>query len=85
MDTQFAPRTRNEIKCCDWFRIDALPVNKNDAISKAKLGKTSNSFFMIMPFVKRLKKWVNDRKAGIEPRRRKFSGQQSPKRPRPPI
>ncbi|XP_033156905.1 uncharacterized protein LOC117138968 isoform X2 [Drosophila mauritiana] len=79
MDTQFAPRTRNEIKCCDWFRIDALPVNKNDAISKAKLGKTSNSFFMIMPFVKRLKKWVNDRKAGIEPRRRKFSGQQSPK------
>ncbi|EDV52162.1 uncharacterized protein LOC6544297 isoform X2 [Drosophila erecta] len=79
MDTQFAPRTRNEIKCCDWFRIDALPVNKNDAISKAKLGKTSNSFFMIMPFVKRLKKWVNDRKAGIEPRRRKCSGQQSPK------
>ncbi|XP_017086265.1 uncharacterized protein LOC108118208 isoform X2 [Drosophila eugracilis] len=79
MDTQFAPRTRNEIKCCDWFRIDALPVNKNDAISKAKLGKNSNSFFMIIPFVKRLKKWVNDRKAGIEPRRRKCSGQQSPK------
>ncbi|XP_016959067.2 uncharacterized protein LOC108030597 isoform X2 [Drosophila biarmipes] len=79
MDTQFVPRTRNEIKCCDWFRIDALPVNKNDAISKAKLGKNSNSFFMIMPFVKRLKKWVNERKAGIEPRRRKCSGQQSPK------
>ncbi|XP_017010881.2 uncharacterized protein DCP2 [Drosophila takahashii] len=79
MDTQFAPRTRNEIKCCDWFRIDALPVNKNDAISKAKLGKNSNSFFMIMPFVKRLKKWVSERKAGIEPRRRKCSGQQSPK------
>nr|XP_016944367.2 mRNA-decapping enzyme 2 isoform X1 [Drosophila suzukii] len=79
MDTQFVPRTRNEIKCCDWFRIDALPVNKNDAISKAKLGKNSNSFFMIMPFVKRLKKWVSERKAGIEPRRRKCSGQQSPK------
>ncbi|KAH8386085.1 hypothetical protein KR200_002154 [Drosophila serrata] len=79
LDTPFAPRTRNEIKCCDWFRIDALPVNKNDAISKAKLGKNSNSFFMIMPFVKRLKKWVNDRKAGIEPRRRKCSGQHSPK------
>ncbi|XP_017053354.1 m7GpppN-mRNA hydrolase dcap-2 isoform X2 [Drosophila ficusphila] len=78
LDTQFAPRTRNEIKCCEWFRIDALPVNKNDAISKAKLGKNSNSFFMIMPFVKRLKKWVGERKAGIEPRRRKCSGQQSP-------
>ncbi|KAH8261230.1 hypothetical protein KR044_005633, partial [Drosophila immigrans] len=82
LDTQFAPRTRNEIKCCDWFRIDALPVNKNDAISKAKLGKNSNSFFMIMPFVKRLKKWVNDRRNGIEPattRRNKSSGQHSPR------
>ncbi|XP_070141110.1 uncharacterized protein DCP2 [Drosophila kikkawai] len=79
LDTPFAPRTRNEIKCCDWFRIDSLPVNKNDAISKAKLGKNSNSFFMIIPFVKRLKKWVNDRKAGIEPHRRKCSGQHSPK------
>lgn len=81
LGTQFAPRTRNEIKCCDWFRIDALPVNKNDAISKAKLGKNSNSFFMIIPFVKRLKKWVNERRSGLEPtsRRRKCSGQQSPK------
>ncbi|KAH8339303.1 hypothetical protein KR074_011029 [Drosophila pseudoananassae] len=79
LDTQFAPRTRNEIRCCEWFRIDSLPVNKNDAISKAKLGKNANSFFMIIPFVKRLKKWVNERKAGIEPRRRKCSGQQSPK------
>ncbi|XP_034659358.1 mRNA-decapping enzyme subunit 2 isoform X2 [Drosophila subobscura] len=79
METQFAPRTRNEIKCCDWFRINDLPINKNDAISKAKLGKNANSFFMIIPFVKRLKKWVSERQAGIGPRRRKCSGQQSPK------
>nr|XP_036213639.1 mRNA decapping complex subunit 2-like [Bactrocera oleae] len=73
LDTEFSPRTRNEIKCCDWFPIDSLPVNKNDAISKAKLGINANSFFMIMPFVKRLKKWVNDKRSGIETRR-KFSG-----------
>lgn len=73
LDTQFSPRTRNEIKCCDWFPIDSLPINKNDAISKAKLGINANSFFMIIPFVKRLKKWVNDKRAGIETRR-KFSG-----------
>ncbi|KAH8380654.1 hypothetical protein KR009_011993 [Drosophila setifemur] len=78
LDTQFAPRTRNEIRCCEWFRIDSLPVNKNDAISKAKLGRNANCFFMIIPFVKRLKKCVSDRKAGIEPRRRKFSGRLSP-------
>ncbi|XP_037936566.1 anaphase-promoting complex subunit 1 [Teleopsis dalmanni] len=63
LKTKFSPRTRNEIKCCDWFPIDALPNNKNDAISKAKLGKNSNAFFMIIPFVKRLKKWVNEKRA----------------------
>ncbi|XP_004531625.1 mRNA decapping complex subunit 2 [Ceratitis capitata] len=73
LDTQFSPRTRNEIKCCDWFPIDSLPVNKNDAISKAKLGINANSFFMIIPFVKRLKKWVNDKRSGIETRR-KYTG-----------
>ncbi|ALC43855.1 Dcp2, partial [Drosophila busckii] len=82
LNTHFAPRTRNEIRSCEWFCIDALPINKNDAISKAKLGKNSNSFFMIIPFVKRLKHWVNERRNGIERpvvRRRKVSGQQSPK------
>lgn len=68
LQTQFSPRTRNEIKCCDWFPIDSLPINKNDAISKTKLGLNANSFFMIMPFVKRLKKWVNDKRSGIESR-----------------
>ncbi|XP_036325620.1 uncharacterized protein LOC118738766 isoform X1 [Rhagoletis pomonella] len=74
LNTQFSPRTRNEIKCCDWFPIDSLPVNKNDAISKAKLGINANSFFMIMPFVKRLKKWVHDKRSGVETRR-KYSGE----------
>ncbi|XP_053954930.1 uncharacterized protein LOC128861065 [Anastrepha ludens] len=70
LDTQFSPRTRNEIKCCDWFPIDSLPVNKNDAISKAKLGINANSFFMIMPFVKPLKKWVHDKRSGLETQRK---------------
>ncbi|XP_075163981.1 decapping mRNA 2 isoform X2 [Haematobia irritans] len=74
LETKFSPRTRNEIKCCDWFPIDSLPVNRNDAISKAKFGLNANSFFMIIPFVKRLKKWVNDKRNGVETRRRKHSG-----------
>lgn len=56
--TKFAPRTRKEIKSCEWFPIDKLPVNKNDNISRTSLGISSNAFFMIFPFVKRLKKWV---------------------------
>lgn len=62
--TQFMPRTRKEIKCCEWFSIDMLPTNKNDANTKQNLGINPNSFFMIMPFIKRLKKWVNDKRTG---------------------
>ncbi|XP_067644599.1 uncharacterized protein DCP2 [Eurosta solidaginis] len=74
LKTQFSPRTRNEIKCCDWFPIDSLPINKNDAISKAKLGLNANSFFMIMPFIKRLKRWVHDKRTGIDTRRKYSDG-----------
>lgn len=56
--TIFAPRTRNEIKCCEWFPIDLLPVSKNDNFVKDNLSMNGNSFFMILPFVKRLKKWL---------------------------
>ncbi|KAL5290680.1 DCP2 family protein [Megaselia abdita] len=62
LDTQFTPRTRNEIKCCDWFPIDSLPTNKSDAISKQI---NANSFFMIIPFIKRLKKWISEKRSGI--------------------
>lgn len=59
--TVFVPRTRKEIKYCEWFYVDHLPVHKTDQMSKLNLGINANSFFMIMPFVKRLKKWINER------------------------
>lgn len=59
--THFAPRTRKEIKCIEWFPVDFLPTSKNDIITKTNLGKNSNSFFMIIPFIKRLKKWILER------------------------
>lgn len=61
LETIFVPRTRKEIKYCEWFCIDHLPIHKTDPVSKAQLGINANSFFMIMPFVKRLKKWINER------------------------
>lgn len=60
IETIFVPRTRKEIKCCEWFSIDHLPTHKTDPVSKNFLGINANSFFMIMPFVKRLKKWINE-------------------------
>lgn len=60
MATVFIPRTRKEIKCCEWFNLEHLPTHKTDTVSKSNLGINPNSFFMIMPFVKRLKKWLSD-------------------------
>lgn len=62
MDAEFIPRTRNEIKSCEWFPIDLLPNNKTDTECKANLGMNANSFFMVMPFIKKLKKWVHIRR-----------------------
>uniref|UniRef100_A0A182PU64 m7GpppN-mRNA hydrolase n=1 Tax=Anopheles epiroticus TaxID=199890 RepID=A0A182PU64_9DIPT len=58
LTTVFVPKTRNEIKCCEWFPVDVLPVSKHDSIVKDNHNLTGNSFFMILPFVKRLKKWL---------------------------
>ncbi|XP_052873250.1 m7GpppN-mRNA hydrolase [Anopheles cruzii] len=58
LTTVFVPKTRNEIKCCEWFPVDLLPVTKHVSIVKDNQNFSGNSFFMILPFVKRLKKWV---------------------------
>lgn len=59
-DTVFVPRTRMEIKSCEWFTLEHLPTHKTDTICKIHLGINANSFFMIMPYVKRLKRYLQD-------------------------
>jgi len=53
--TKFEPRTRYEIKACEWFPISDLPLNKKDTTPKVKMGVSANSFYMVLPFVKRIK------------------------------
>uniref|UniRef100_A0A182SYP9 m7GpppN-mRNA hydrolase n=1 Tax=Anopheles maculatus TaxID=74869 RepID=A0A182SYP9_9DIPT len=64
LTTVFVPKTRNEIKCCEWFPVDVLPVTKHDNIVKDNHSLSGNSFFMILPFVKRLKKWLESYHSG---------------------
>ncbi|XP_053668122.1 m7GpppN-mRNA hydrolase [Anopheles marshallii] len=64
LTTVFMPKTRNEIKCCEWFPVDVLPVTKHDNIVKGNHNLSGNSFFMILPFVKRLKKWLESYHTG---------------------
>lgn len=54
-DTKFQPRTRYEIKSCEWFAIADLPNSKKDNTPKVKMGVSPNAFFMVLPFVKRIK------------------------------
>lgn len=56
--TQFEPRTRREIKDVRWFAIDDLPTHRKDTRTKQTLGYTPNAFFMVIPFVKPLKQWI---------------------------
>ncbi|CAH2049586.1 unnamed protein product, partial [Iphiclides podalirius] len=61
LDTKFQPRTRNEIKACEWFPLADLPSNRKDMTPKVKMGVSPNAFFMVLPFVKRMRRWVAER------------------------
>lgn len=62
MQTKFQPKTRFEIKACEWFPVSDLPTSKKDSTPKVKMGVSANSFFMVLPFVKRLKMLCNTSK-----------------------
>lgn len=47
----------------EWFRVEHLPVHKKDTACKP-LGLTPNCFFMVIPFVKNLRRWIAH-KAGV--------------------
>lgn len=79
-DTKFAPRTRNEIKDCSWFTIDELPTNRNDDgyfMDQEKI--RPNSFYMILPFISKLKHWIaSERLAMVMGNRKKNKRQPLP-------
>jgi len=64
-DTGFLPTTRCEIKSIQWFPIDQLPCTKKDTTSKDKMGLNSNSFFMIIPFMRRIRLWIETKRAAM--------------------
>lgn len=64
-ETIFLPRTKKEIRSIRWFNIHDLPAFKKDPTPSDKLGMNSNHFFMIMPFVKGLRKWMRNRRQSL--------------------
>ncbi|OAD60243.1 m7GpppN-mRNA hydrolase, partial [Eufriesea mexicana] len=59
-DTKFQPRTRKEIKNVGWFSLANLPNNKKDMI-KGKTGLGSNTFFRVIPFARRMRRWIQEK------------------------
>jgi mRNA-decapping enzyme subunit 2 len=67
IETKFCPRTRNEIKDCAWFTVDELPTTRSDdGYFKDQRKIRANSFYMILPFISKLKHWIaNERLAQV--------------------
>jgi len=59
LETKFAPKTKNEIKEMRWFRIADLPCHRRDATPQMTLGLNPKAFFMVIPFIKDLRRWIN--------------------------
>ncbi|XP_066936953.1 m7GpppN-mRNA hydrolase-like [Clytia hemisphaerica] len=79
----FKPNTRGEIKEIRWFDLSYLPAHKRDMKPK-EIGFTPNNFFMIHPFVRPLRKWIQDKKEAMSSQKHSiledyFSGSTSQK------
>ena len=82
--TQFKTNTRCEIKDIRWFDVNSLPSSRTDLACKPKLGLAPNSFFMVIPFLRDIKRWIQmkqkDRllyQQGIDSRTRRASERDS--------
>ena len=65
MDISFKPKTRGEIKNVQWFAVDDLPAHKKDNACKRNLNMGANCFFMVIPFVKQMRRWIASRKPSL--------------------
>jgi 8-oxo-dGTP pyrophosphatase MutT (NUDIX family) len=72
-DTYFEPKTRKEIEKIEWLPVWELPVSYQEAKEKGSVNAgpnqapiNANSFFTVIPFVKKLRKWIRMKKRELE-------------------
>ncbi|KAJ8101184.1 Dcp2, box A domain-containing protein [Lipomyces tetrasporus] len=71
MDTVFQPQTRKEISKIEWFKLSSLPTfSKSDAT--AENGINPKKFYMVAPFIKLLRRWINDHKVAAPTQSKKI-------------
>ncbi|KAK0078046.1 hypothetical protein PV325_003116 [Microctonus aethiopoides] len=59
---KFEPQTRKEIKNVEWFALADLPNTAKDMTPKVKMGVGPNAFFMVVPFIRRVKRWISEKR-----------------------
>jgi len=66
MDTYFEPRTRKEISKIQWWKLSDLPTLKKKKQQQegqgGDLATNANKFYMVAPFLPRLKKYIAGQK-----------------------
>ncbi|KAI8354003.1 hypothetical protein BD560DRAFT_438456 [Blakeslea trispora] len=75
-DTQFVPRTRKEISQISWIKLEDLPTYKSQDPKQGNGGNNGGGysyfkagpyrFYMVVPFVNQLKKFIGQRKKTIK-------------------
>ena len=79
INTEFSPKTKFEIRDIQWFPIDLLPSSKKDVIPEG-LGLTHNGLYMVMPFVRAIRKWIASKNRKNDQRRRSTQPNQNSNR-----
>ena len=65
-DTKFSPKTKKEIRDIKWFPVVSLPSSKKEEMPppndpRNPLNLSHNNLYMVIPFVRGLKKWLFSR------------------------
>eukprot|EP01118_Nematostelium_gracile_P001445 TRINITY_DN11487_c0_g1_i1.p1 TRINITY_DN11487_c0_g1~~TRINITY_DN11487_c0_g1_i1.p1 ORF type:complete len:393 (-),score=92.59 TRINITY_DN11487_c0_g1_i1:20-1135(-) len=70
-DIKFAPKTRKEISKIDWIPLALLPTSHNVVRDgQTTPMKNPNNYWMVIPFVNKIKKWVQMKKKQLESKKK---------------
>ncbi|KAK9453192.1 Dcp2, box A domain-containing protein [Dipodascopsis uninucleata] len=65
LDTVFEPQTRKEIRKIEWFELTSLPGFNSRKFEKPIGGSKSSKFYLVAPFLVRLRKWIKKNKPDL--------------------
>jgi len=69
-DSKFVPKTRKEISKIEWIPITQLPASFSTKETQTSPTRNPNHFWMVIPFVNKIKKWIQVNRKQIEKKRK---------------